>query len=43
MICEVEKAHQSDINCVAWSPQTGSNILVSCGDDNLIKIWQFIP
>eukprot|EP01127_Copromyxa_protea_P002252 TRINITY_DN12145_c0_g1_i1.p1 TRINITY_DN12145_c0_g1~~TRINITY_DN12145_c0_g1_i1.p1 ORF type:complete len:334 (-),score=60.66 TRINITY_DN12145_c0_g1_i1:37-1038(-) len=33
-------AHLSDINCVAWNPQVPS-LLASCGDDELIKFWQF--
>ncbi len=34
------RAHSGDVNCVAWRP--GSNtILASCGDDGLVRVWQF--
>lgn len=32
-----QSAHFSDVNCVQFHPT--EDILVSCGDDNLIKIW----
>jgi len=32
------KAHNNDINCVSWNP-TDPNLLISCGDDNTIKLW----
>jgi len=38
LLCQ-EKAHSSDVNCVRWHPLK-ENILASCGDDNLIKIWE---
>ncbi len=31
-------AHENDINCVAFHPK--KNILASCSDDCLIKIWK---
>jgi WD40 repeat protein len=37
----VEKAHDSDVNCVAWCP-TKPNLLASCGDDKLVKIWEYV-
>jgi WD40 repeat protein len=30
-------AHDTDINCVAFNPK--SNLLATCGDDMMIKIW----
>jgi len=33
----VEKAHTSDVNCVAWAPS--GNLLASCGDDGFVKLW----
>ena len=32
-----ENAHDDDVNCVIWHPK--KNILASCADDNLIKLW----
>ena len=35
-----EQAHSNDINCVRWNPAFQyQNILASCGDDGVIKIW----
>eukprot|EP00568_Trieres_chinensis_P000401 CAMPEP_0183309556 /NCGR_PEP_ID=MMETSP0160_2-20130417/25416_1 /TAXON_ID=2839 ORGANISM="Odontella Sinensis, Strain Grunow 1884" /NCGR_SAMPLE_ID=MMETSP0160_2 /ASSEMBLY_ACC=CAM_ASM_000250 /LENGTH=421 /DNA_ID=CAMNT_0025473607 /DNA_START=54 /DNA_END=1316 /DNA_ORIENTATION=- len=36
---EADDAHDGDVNCVQWHPKDGS-ILVSCGDDGLVKIWR---
>jgi WD40 repeat protein len=36
-----ESAHEGDVNHVEWHP-VKDNLLVSCGDDNLIKIWNLI-
>lgn len=33
-------AHSTDINCIAWSPVTPS-LMVSCGDDEVIKFWKY--
>ena len=35
-----EEAHSQDCNCVDWHP-TQANILASCSDDGVIKIWRF--
>jgi len=40
--CHVPKAHAQDVNCVRWNP-VQSDILASCGDDFLVKIWKFLP
>jgi WD40 repeat protein len=40
-ICRVTQAHTADINCVRWNPSNQfSNILATCGDDSLVKIWK---
>lgn len=38
----VREIHKdSDVNCVAWCPNPeNSNIIASCGDDGVIKIWK---
>ena len=41
VVVELTKAHDTDINCVSWNPKT-PNILASCSDDGLIKIWEFV-
>jgi WD40 repeat protein len=40
MVTVVNDAHEGDVNCVAWNPKD-SKILASCGDDGLIKIWEW--
>jgi len=35
-----QKAHSTDINCVAWNPKY-PNVLASAGDDCVIRIWSF--
>lgn len=44
--CEVVaaevRAHTGDVNRVAWHPEE-ENVLASCGDDGLIRIWAYIP
>ncbi len=35
-------AHRGDVNCVRWCPREAS-VLVSAGDDGLIKLWRFVP
>jgi len=42
LIGTFEKAHSSDVNCVAWHPKY-PGCLASCGDDNLVKLWHFAP
>jgi WD40 repeat protein len=43
--CVKEKAHASDVNCVRWNPNATRfpNVLLSCGDDGLVKIWRVDP
>lgn len=41
LICSVEKAHNQDVNCVAWNPVV-KGMLASCSDDGEIKIWNFV-
>ena len=36
-LCEIDNAHNGDVNCVRWK----NNLIASCGDDGLIKIWEF--
>jgi WD40 repeat protein len=33
-------AHDGDVNCVKWHPTNG-RLLVSAGDDGLVKIWNY--
>lgn len=37
----IEEAHNGlDVNCIAWCPlKVGASLLASCGDDNLVRIW----
>lgn len=36
----LDNAHDGDINCVRWNPSSlFSHILVSTGDDGLVKLW----
>lgn len=36
----VRKAHDRDVNCVAWSP-SDPGLLASCGDDRVVAIWRY--
>ena len=36
--CKRDKAHGSDVNCVAWSP-ADAGLLASAGDDTFVKLW----
>lgn len=37
----VSDAHDNDVNCVRWNPNTKyDSILASCGDDGVVKIWR---
>lgn len=40
LLCHTSNAHASDVNCVQWNPITPS-LLLSAGDDGLIRLWQF--
>lgn len=37
-ITQINKSHSSDVNCVKWNPT--SEIIASCSDDKLIKLWK---
>jgi WD40 repeat protein len=39
-LCAVENAHEADVNCVSWHPLQ-PNLLASCGDDGVVKLWAF--
>lgn len=41
--CTKDNSHDSDINCVRWSPlkNENSDLLISASDDSLIKIWRY--
>lgn len=36
----MEQAHAQDVNAVAWNP-IEAGLLVSCGDDGLVKLWRY--
>eukprot|EP00762_Andalucia_godoyi_P000977 ANDGO_03810.mRNA.1 hypothetical protein len=36
------RAHNSDVNCVAWNPKNAS-LLASCSDDAMISLWRYEP
>lgn len=37
----VSNAHEGDVNCVRWHP-TNSTLLVSAGDDGIVKLWRLV-
>jgi WD40 repeat protein len=37
-----ENAHDADVNCVRFRPSTESVMFATCGDDNVIRIWEVI-
>ncbi|RWS24041.1 hypothetical protein B4U80_05817 [Leptotrombidium deliense] len=39
LVCKHESAHLCDVNSVEWNP-VDSELLASCGDDNLVKLWR---
>lgn len=41
LLTTATKAHDNDVNCVKWHPS--QNVLASCGDDGLVKLWAFMP
>jgi WD40 repeat protein len=41
LIWQEDKAHSTDVNCVAWHP-IESTLLASCSDDRTIKLWRLI-
>lgn len=40
IVCSQPRAHTGDVNCVSWCP-THAKMLASCGDDGLVRIWQY--
>lgn len=36
----VDKAHSQDVNCVVWNPKI-PDLLASCSDDGVIKVWKY--
>jgi len=40
VIATEQRAHSADVNRVAWCP-SDANILASCGDDGLVRIWEY--
>lgn len=40
LAAQVTRAHNQDVNCVAWNPKE-AGLLVSCSDDGDISIWRF--
>lgn len=40
MVAQKAKAHNQDVNCVAWNPKE-EGLLASCSDDGDIAIWRF--
>ena len=40
LLCSVDKAHDLDVNYVAWHPRDPA-LLVSAGDDGVLKLWRF--
>ncbi len=39
IVVEVKGAHDEDINCVSWNPQS-FDTFASCSDDGTLKIWK---
>jgi WD40 repeat protein len=39
LLTTVANAHAADVNCVRWN-RARPELLASCGDDNVVKIWQ---
>lgn len=40
LAAQATKAHNQDVNCVAWNPKE-AGLLASCSDDGDIAIWRF--
>lgn len=40
VLTTVPRAHTGDVNRVAWNP-INSNLLATCGDDGLVRIWRY--
>jgi WD40 repeat protein len=40
LITRLENVHEADINHIEWHP-TDPHRWITCGDDNLIKIWYY--
>ena len=42
LLVQHSNAHTGDVNCVRWGPNADAQLLASTGDDNLVRIWQFV-
>lgn len=40
IVAKMNRAHSGDVNCVSWKPDS-KEILATCGDDGLVRIWRF--
>lgn len=40
MVAKCEKAHEQDVNSIAWNPT--ENIIASASDDGTVKLWRVI-
>ena len=40
LAAQVTKAHDQDVNCVAWNPKE-AGLLATCSDDGDFAIWRF--
>eukprot|EP01104_Vermistella_antarctica_P004662 TRINITY_DN15083_c0_g1_i1.p1 TRINITY_DN15083_c0_g1~~TRINITY_DN15083_c0_g1_i1.p1 ORF type:complete len:355 (+),score=69.26 TRINITY_DN15083_c0_g1_i1:51-1067(+) len=41
LVATMEKAHDSDVNCVRWHPKE-KGLLASCGDDRKVNIFRLV-
>eukprot|EP01038_Epipyxis_sp_PR26KG_P013854 gene13854-18580_t len=44
--CKVKNGHDGDVNCVRWNPSRHNHLsylLLSAGDDCVLKLWRYIP
>lgn len=38
-VIALEKAHDSDINCIGWKSSSGAEMIATGGDDCVVKVW----
>lgn len=44
LLAEEPGAHDGEANCIAWCPwpaEAGRRLLASCGDDGVVRVWQW--